>query len=102
MILEKLNENIFNDNLDRNKQNPRATWNLINDLYSRKPDKLKSVPEIKIGEQIIATTAQRTEQFNFYFSNIGKDLATEIPPADVEPEWYFKRSTQLFHWKFRQ
>ena len=36
------------------------------------------------------------EQFNLYFSNIGKDLATEISPADVEPECYLKPSTQTF------
>ena len=53
-----------------------------------KLEKLKSVQEIKIGEQIITNTTEIAEQFNLYFSNIGKDLATEIPPADVEPECY--------------
>ena len=46
-----------------------------------KLEKLKSVQEIKIGEQIITNTTEIAEQFNLYFSNIGKDLATEIPPA---------------------
>lgn len=52
MILEKLK--YFNDNLDRNKQNAKATWKLIN---SRKLGKLRSVPDIKIGEQIVTNTA---------------------------------------------
>ena len=94
--IRKAKRKYFNDNLDRNKQNPKATWNLINDLYSRKLDKLKRVPEIKIGEQTITNPTEIAEQFNFYFSNIGKDLATEIPPADVEPECYLKPSTQTF------
>ena len=89
----------FNDNLYRNKQNPKAIWNLINDLYSRKLDKLKRISEIKIGEQIITNTTEIAEQFNLYFSNIGMDLATEIPPGDVEPEWYLKPSTQTFSLK---
>ena len=41
-------------------------------------------------------TSELAEQFNLYFSNIGKDLATEIPPADVEPECNLKPSTQTF------
>ena len=40
MTLEKLNENILMIIRDRNKQNPKAIWTLINDLYSRKLDKL--------------------------------------------------------------
>ena len=91
--IRKAKRKYFNDNLDRNKQNPKATWNLINDLYSRKLDKLKRVPEI---ERAITNPTEIAEQVNFYFSNIGKDLATEIPPADVEPECYLKPSTQKF------
>ena len=94
--IRKAKRKYFNDNLDRNKQNPKATWTLINDLYSRKLDKLKRVPEIKIGEQTITNPTEIAKQFNFYFSNSGKDLATEIPPADVEPECYLKPSTQTF------
>ena len=93
--IRKAKRKYFNDNLDRNKQNPKIAWNLINDLYSRKPDKLKRVAEIKIGEQTITNTTEIAEQFNLYFSNIGKDLATEMPPDDVEPECYLP-STQTF------
>ena len=42
--IRKAKRKYFNDNLDRNKQNPKATWNLMNDLYSRKLDKLRTVP----------------------------------------------------------
>ena len=58
-----------------------------------------SVSEIKIGEQIITNTPERAEQFNLYFSNIGMDLATELPPGDVEPGCYLKPSTQAFSLK---
>ena len=95
--IRKAERKYFNDNLDGNKQNPKAIWNLINVLYSRKLDKLKSVSEIKIGEQIITNTTEIAEQFNLYLSNIGMDLATEIPPGDVELECYLKPSTQRFH-----
>ena len=57
----------FNDNQDRNKQNPKVTWNLINDLYSRKPDKLKRVAEIKIGERTITNTTEIAEQLTYTF-----------------------------------
>ena len=90
--IRKAKRKYFNDNLDGNKQNPKAIWNLINDLYSRKLDKLKSV-----SEKIITNTTEIAEQFNLYFSNIGMDLATEIPPGDVERECYLKPSTQRFH-----
>ena len=68
--IRKAKRKYFNDNLDGNKQNPKAIWNLINDLYYRKLDKLRSVSEIKIGEQIITNTTEIAEQFNLYFSNI--------------------------------
>ena len=57
----------FNDNQDRNKQNLKVTWNLINDLYSRKPDKLKRVAEIKIGERTITNTTEIAEQLTYTF-----------------------------------
>ena len=66
-----------------------------NHLYSRKTDKLNRVPKIKIGEQTITDTTEIAERFNLYFSNIGNDLVTEIPPADVQPECYLKPSTQV-------
>ena len=71
----KAKRKYFNDNLDRNMQNPKATWNLINDLFSQKLEKLKSAPEIKIGEQIFTNTTEIAEQFNLYFSNIGKEAS---------------------------
>ena len=72
--IRKAKRKYFNDKLDRNKQNPKAIWNLINDLYSRKLEKLKSVSEIEIGEQIITNATEIAEQFSLYFSNIGMDL----------------------------
>ena len=50
-------------------------------------------------KQIITNTTEIAEQFNLYFSNNGKDLATEIPPTDVEPECYLKPSTETFSLK---
>ena len=91
--IRKAKRKHFNDNLDGNKQNPKEIWNLINDLYSRKLDKLKRISEIKIGEQIITNTTEIAEHFNLYFSNIRMDLAAEIPPGDVERECYLKPST---------
>ena len=64
----------------------KRTWKLINDLNSRNCEKTKRISEIKIGEQVVTSSGEIAEIFNSYFSNIGADLAAEIPASEYKPE----------------
>jgi hypothetical protein len=76
----------------------KKTWQLINELNSRNCTKIKRISEIKIGEQVVTSPVEMVETFNSYFSNVGDDLAAEIPASEYNTEVYLtdlqiKRST---------
>ena len=41
------------------------------------------------------------EIFNSYFSNIGADLAAEIPASEHKPETYLIPTNKRLTWKFQ-
>ena len=69
---------------------------MINELNSRNCEKTKRIPEIKIGEQVVTSSGEIAEIFNSYFSNIGADLAAEIPASEYKPEDYLIPTDKTF------
>ena len=58
--------------------------------------KSTNVPEIKIGDQAIRSSTVIAEAFNSHFTNIGQDLAREIPETDVNPLSYLTSTSNTF------
>ena len=66
--------------------NMKKTWNLINELNSRNCRNTTNIKEVKIGNQVLDSSNQMAEAFNTYFSNVGSNLADEIPStSDFKP-----------------
>ena len=86
----------FTKNLDSNKSNMKKTWNLINELSSRNCSKTKNMPDLKIGDQAITTPAEIAEAFSVHFSNVGDNHAAEIPPSELDPEFYLQSADKTF------
>lgn len=62
------------------QNNIKRTWDLINNViksnsYSKFPD------SFKINDENITDTGKIANEFNNFFVNIGKDLASKIPPS---------------------
>ena len=73
----------FTDKLESSKSNPKKTWQLINELSSRHPNKVRNIAEIKVREQTITESSDIAEELNLHFSSVGEKLASEIPSSNV-------------------
>ena len=74
-------ESYFKDILFANKNNPKKTWNIINELTS-KNQKSSYIEEIKFDGNSIHDSGNIANTFNEYFSNIGPNLANEINTSE--------------------
>ena len=72
---------------------------MINQLSSRSSKKSVNISEIKTGEKVINTPSELAQTFNLHFSNIGQNLAAEIPNVNVVPESYMKPTQHRFSLK---
>ena len=85
----------FTHNLEVNKLNPRKTWKLIDDLTSRKNGRVRNISEIRVNNEPISSAVEMAEVFNDFFATIGSNLASEIQPSTIEPEFYLQ-PTDIF------
>ena len=85
----------FTTNLDANKNDPRKTWKLINELNSWQ-HKSANIAEIKIGNQSVSSSEDIAETLNSHFTSVGQALANEIPSTDVKPEIYLQQIDKTF------
>ena len=77
----------FKDNLDANKNDPKKTRKLINELNSNQ-QKGSKVNEIKINNSTPVSPPEIAEAFNVHFTNIGPNLTSGISFCDIPPENY--------------
>ena len=89
----------FTHNLEVNKMNPRKTWKLIDDLCSRKCGRIRNISEIKVNNEPISSAAEMAEVFNDFFATFGSNLASEIQPSTIEPEFYLQPTNTVFSLK---
>ena len=89
----------FTHNLEVNKMNPRKTWKLIDDLSSRKYGRVRNISEIKVNNEPISSAAEMAEVFNDFFATTGSNLASEIQPSTIEPEFYLQPTDTIFFLK---
>ena len=86
-------------NLEMNKKNPRKTWMLIDELSSRKCGRTRNISEIKVNNESINSAVEMAEVFNDYFATIGSNLASEMQPPTIEPEYYLQPTDTIFSLK---
>ena len=79
--------------------NPRKIWKLIDDLSSRKYGRVRNISETKINNEPISSVAEMAEFFNDFFATIGSNLASEIQPSTIEPEFYLQSTDTIFSLK---
>ena len=88
----------FSDHLAASRNDPRKTWQLVNELSSRQHMK-KVIADIEIGDIKTSSASKMAEAFNCHFANIGHDLARDIPSADTVPEKYLISTNATFSFK---
>ena len=98
-ILKQSKRAYFRTNHDSAKNNPKKTWNLINQLSSRNLNKCSNVNTVEFNGAEITDRHEVAEAFNTHFTEIGENLANNIPKTDVNPTSYIKPTNSVFSFK---
>jgi hypothetical protein len=83
-LMKKAERSHYSEILQHNKQNTKKMWSIIKEVISKKSH-TRSPSQIKIGDRLESDKNIIADRFNLYFSHIGKDLARQIPDADISP-----------------
>ena len=78
--------------------NSKESWRTINELLNRK-SKATTINEVNVNGKSIAGDKDIANEFNKYFSEIGKKLAKEIPHNDIDPLSYVTPVSNSFTFK---
>ena len=83
---------------ERNANNPKKTWQTINEIMSRKKNKLV-INEIECEGTTVHNPSEVAEKFNKYFSEIGPKLAKEIKCVDTSYKHYLIKTDKRFNFE---
>lgn len=67
--------------------NGKQTWKIINEITNRKKDHVK-IEHITVNDTCISDVNDISNHFNTYFTNIGINLANQIPCCNISPLTY--------------
>lgn len=79
--------------LQRNKHNSRKLWSVLKEVINRKKTVCSS-SQFKINNRIETDTNIIANKFNDYFTNIGSNLAVNIPNTEIDPLSYIPSTLQ--------
>ena len=77
----------FNNVIERNKKNLSKVWKVINGIINKHKN-AKVTNRFKYHDSILTNPKDIANHFNFYFSNVGSNLAKNIPVSGTRPESY--------------
>jgi hypothetical protein len=81
----------YNDLLQENQRNTRKLWGIIKEVINKKKQRI-CPSQFKFGDKMEENKEIIANKFNNYFSNIGKDLAKQIPTSNTDPLSYVLQS----------
>jgi len=79
----------IHDVLNRYKNNMSKTWDFINRLIGKTPNKNSCIDLLRIGGESITDSKEITEHFATYFANVGKNQAKTIGASAKKADQYF-------------
>ena len=89
--IEKFRKKYFQDLLDNRYNSIKNIWKTLNNLCSYNNNKRKSgISHLSTAKGEIRNNLDIAEEFNNYFINIGKDLASAFPDGKLDYENYLK------------
>ena len=78
VAIRQAKELFYKNKFSKSDGDPRKTWQVINELTSRKTGR-SSVSELSLNGVSITNSTALSNAFNYHFSTIGSKLASEIP-----------------------
>ena len=80
-LLRIAKKRYYETQIDKNKDNIKLTWKILNSLINRTKKKSLSYPQLHDNGQDITNPEEIANKFCQYFTSIGPNLASKIPPA---------------------
>ena len=78
VAIRQAKELFYKNKFSKSDGDPRKTWQVINELTSRKTGR-SSVRELSLNGVSITNSTALSNAFNYHFSTIASKLASEIP-----------------------
>ena len=87
-LLRAAKKRYFSDLLDEHKNNSKQTWKVLNDLLGR--NRKHQLPDsFDINGSPTSDAQKIADGFNSFFTNIGPNLANQIPVSDAHFSDFF-------------
>ena len=74
-------------NIERNSKNPKKTWDILRELTSGKKVQTP-IDKIKVNNITITDPTSIANEFNTFFTRVGRDIVDGIEPTTREPTDY--------------
>lgn len=87
-MVNKAKTDYYHSEIQKNKNNPKQSWDVINQLLNRKSTD-DSITQLKVDKQILTEPAEISNSLSKHFTEIGSILANQFP-ADQQFEKYLK------------
>jgi hypothetical protein len=68
------------------------TWKLIGTLVNRKRSNSNTITRLIHENKCFTDQASISNQLNLYFTSVGTTLSGKIPPTQIDPTSYIKKS----------
>jgi len=86
-IVRKAKALYYEKELLLSKKNPRKTWDIMREAMNTGSN-VSSIPEIIDNNLIISDNKLKAEAFNKFFSNIGRQINSNITASSTDPDFY--------------
>ena len=91
-IKHKSKKSYYSQKIIEYKNNAKKTWNVMKELIGKTRKSEPHLPgKLLIKEQEVSGKVEIANKFNTFFTNIGADLAKNIPNASRPFESYIKK-----------
>ena len=94
-MLKNAKTNYYSSKISDQKHNPKKAWRSINNLLG-KQNKNSKINELEFRGNTLNNPKDIAEGFNSYFSNIGPDLASQIPTPNCNFYTYVNSTLMAF------
>ena len=92
-------KNYYADSLYKCKKNPKKTWDTYREILGLKGAHDKITEILKDGA-IVSDDKEIAEEFNAYFTNVGKNISDSITKINIDPLSYIPMQDNLNELKF--
>ena len=84
----KLSKKIhYLSNIEQNAKNPKKTWDILRELTTGKKDQIP-IEKIKVDGKVITEPTLMANEFNSFFTRVGRSIANGVEPTSREPTDY--------------